>query len=89
MAHDKFYDHDDPKIPSKIIASVYHDIDMPWDELEKYRGGWKDPKWMDIPCVLKKIVQTQFPLGKFSSIRLRSLVFFAIRHMSLAICLIS
>ena len=61
MEQDQFCAHDDPMIGDGV-ADVYFDVDMPWAELERFRGGWRQPEpdgdgaWWDYPCILIKTI---------------------------------
>ena len=58
-----WYDHDDPNIPPNTYASIYHDIDLNYHELDEFKGSWGDGDWLGIDCALHTILNLQFPSG--------------------------
>ena len=58
---DEFFPHGDSRIPDDIYAGIYHECDMEYEKYESLRGSWEDPKWMDIPCTIHRVIDTQFP----------------------------
>ena len=65
---DDFLAHDDPEIPRDVIACVFHNCDLPWEELKEYVGDWDNPLWVNIDTPVKKIYELQFPPGLYHTI---------------------